>query len=206
METIKLESIEALELGNTIQLIGMVMDDTINERTLILNVPEESLRDDIQFVDMTHEDWKALLRQTDIKEVVILEHDDAGVKKAIVRKTARQIDSSVSWNVFRRDNYTCRYCGKDDVPLTVDHLVLWEVGGPSIEENLVSSCRKCNRLRGNMGYEVWLRSKEYQRMSKNLAVEVKILNSFILQSLKDIPLRLHIPSRGSSSKKKRGGR
>ena len=75
--------------------------------------------------------------------------EDGTLTKAILRKTARQIEASVSWQVWRRDGCRCRYCGRDNVPLTVDHLVRWEEGGPSTEENLVSSCKKCNQSQGD---------------------------------------------------------
>jgi 5-methylcytosine-specific restriction endonuclease McrA len=40
-------------------------------------------------------------------------------------------------NIFRRDNYTCQYCGAQDVPLTVDHIVPKVLGGSETWENLV---------------------------------------------------------------------
>ena len=50
--------------------------------------------------------------------------------------------------VFRRDNYTCQYCGVKTRSLTVDHVVPRHRGGTSIWENLVSACRACNRRKG----------------------------------------------------------
>ena len=65
-------------------------------------------------------------------------HTITKLYKAVIRKCQRNIEQGVSWNVFRRDGYACRYCGNKEVPLTVDHLVLWEESGPSTEANLVS--------------------------------------------------------------------
>lgn len=50
--------------------------------------------------------------------------------------------------VFERDQYLCRYCGRDDYPR--DWLVLEHVDpdGPTTEENLVTACRSCNKLKG----------------------------------------------------------
>ena len=39
--------------------------------------------------------------------------------------------------VFRRDNYTCQYCGRRDVSLTVDHVIPRHLGGPHKWTNLV---------------------------------------------------------------------
>jgi 5-methylcytosine-specific restriction endonuclease McrA len=128
--------------------------------------------------------------------------DKNGLKKAILRKSTRQIDAGVSWRVFKRDEYTCRYCGKDDVPLTVDHLVLWEKGGPTIEDNLVACCKKCNKKRGNMKYEDWLVSDYYKKVSKNLSAEIRELNCVTKFSLSTIPIKYHVISRGSKKNKK----
>lgn len=50
------------------------------------------------------------------------------------------------YEVLRRDNHTCRYCGAKapDVPLTVDHVVPEALGGSDDPSNLVTACRDCN--------------------------------------------------------------
>ena len=113
--------------------------------------PDDS--DVVAVLDMDGDDWKALLRQSDLVEKEVLSKDQTGTfYKAVARKCQRNIEQGISWNVYRRDGYKCRYCGNDKVPLTVDHLVLWEDGGPSIEDNLVACCRKCNKIRGDLKY------------------------------------------------------
>lgn len=64
------------------------------------------------------------------------------------RKKARaQIPQSVRFNVFRRDNFTCRYCGKSSsqVILHCDHAVSVKDGGGDGEKNLVTACVDCNQ-------------------------------------------------------------
>lgn len=61
--------------------------------------------------------------------------------------------SAIRTAVFKRDNYTCVYCGKrlsrrstatqENRP-TADHIIPKSQGGDSTEENLVTACRKCN--------------------------------------------------------------
>ena len=59
------------------------------------------------------EDWKKVLRQTDLLETEVLAlSEDGKLTKAILRKSQRQIEARISWNVFRRDGYRCRYCGR----------------------------------------------------------------------------------------------
>lgn len=50
--------------------------------------------------------------------------------------------------IFRRDNYTCQYCGKRMTNLTIDHVVPRHRGGGHSWANLVASCPTCNRLKG----------------------------------------------------------
>ncbi len=146
-------------------------------------------------LEMTHEEWKQFIRQTDIMETEVLaQASDGKLAKTILRKSARQVDQGVSWTVYKRDNYTCRYCGLDGIPMTVDHLVLWEDGGPSIEENLLTSCRKCNKLRGSEEYELWLENADYNRFNK-LSDEVLQANVDLIKTLPGIPVRVHKVSR-----------
>lgn len=51
------------------------------------------------------------------------------------------------FEVFKRDDFTCRYCGKKspEVVLEVDHVVPVCEGGGDDEMNLVTSCWGCNR-------------------------------------------------------------
>ena len=55
--------------------------------------------------------------------------------------------------VFRRDNYTCQYCGRRDVNLTVDHVVPRHLGGPHKWTNLVAACSACNHRKGGRKVE-----------------------------------------------------
>lgn len=50
------------------------------------------------------------------------------------------------YEVLRRDNHTCRYCGESapDVKLTVDHVTPVALGGSDDPSNLVAACRDCN--------------------------------------------------------------
>jgi 5-methylcytosine-specific restriction endonuclease McrA len=50
--------------------------------------------------------------------------------------------------IFRRDNYTCQYCGRPSNHLTLDHVVPRHRGGSHSWDNLVSACPACNRRKG----------------------------------------------------------
>ncbi|GAB6164344.1 HNH endonuclease [Thermostilla marina] len=50
-------------------------------------------------------------------------------------------------NLFRRDGYTCQYCGRklSSEQLTIDHVIPRCQGGESTWENCVLACVPCNR-------------------------------------------------------------
>lgn len=50
--------------------------------------------------------------------------------------------------VFRRDNYTCQYCGKQQFNLTIDHVIPRHLGGRHTWTNLVTACSGCNHRKG----------------------------------------------------------
>lgn len=51
------------------------------------------------------------------------------------------------FQIFKRDNFTCQYCGKSapQVILEADHILPASKGGGDESSNLVTSCFDCNR-------------------------------------------------------------
>lgn len=56
------------------------------------------------------------------------------------------VSKRLRYEILRRDNNTCRYCGQSapDVKLTVDHVVPTALGGSDDPANLVAACKDCN--------------------------------------------------------------
>lgn len=56
------------------------------------------------------------------------------------------VSKRTRYEVLRRDNHTCRYCGgtAPDVVLTVDHVTPVALGGTDDPSNLVAACKDCN--------------------------------------------------------------
>ena len=52
-------------------------------------------------------------------------------------------------NILRRDGNRCQYCGRGDLPLTIDHVIPRTRGGDETWENLVCACMKCNNKKGD---------------------------------------------------------
>jgi 5-methylcytosine-specific restriction endonuclease McrA len=77
-----------------------------------------------------------------VPEVIVLRHYD-GYPSRGVAFTRR--------NVYRRDAYTCQYCGgRPGIhELTIDHVVPRSRGGTSTWDNCVAACRPCNARKAN---------------------------------------------------------
>ncbi len=56
----------------------------------------------------------------------------------------------------------CGYCKKEKEikKMTLDHMYPQDLGGPTITNNLIPCCKKCNRIKGN------LTAKEFREYSK----------------------------------------
>lgn len=62
-----------------------------------------------------------------------------------------QIPKSIRFEVFKRDKFTCQYCGSSapEAILEIDHIVPVSKGGTNEIMNLLTSCRDCNRGKTN---------------------------------------------------------
>ncbi len=158
MEIIDFKSVPLLEFGNNYGMRALLFVDR-DDHGVIVKLPQGPELDltNIDVMYPSIEEWKELLFQLDVKDIEGLSEGE----KVLLRKSQRNVDRKITWKVFRRDGFKCRYCGIDQVPMTVDHVILWEEGGATVEENLLCSCGKCNKTRGNMFYEKWLQSEYY---------------------------------------------
>lgn len=75
-----------------------------------------------------------------------MESDVTGVPERI------SISKRVRFEVFKRDSFTCQYCGAEapTVILHVDHLNPVSLGGDNEITNLVTACESCNLGKSNV--------------------------------------------------------
>ncbi|QUT07939.1 HNH endonuclease [Sphingobium phenoxybenzoativorans] len=59
----------------------------------------------------------------------------------------KAISKTARFEVFKRDGFTCQYCGNHPphAILEVDHIIAVAAGGENDEDNLVTACFNCNR-------------------------------------------------------------
>lgn len=70
-----------------------------------------------------------------------------------------RIPDTVRFDVLRRDEFACRYCGfmpDEGAELTVDHVVPVDEGGAlTAMSNLVTACQRCNNGKATKLIEPW---------------------------------------------------
>lgn len=73
--------------------------------------------------------------------VVLTEYDGRGERSVVFSRK----------NIFKRDRYTCQYCGKQPGPeeLTIDHVMPRSRGGLSTWENCLLACVECNKRKAD---------------------------------------------------------
>lgn len=57
------------------------------------------------------------------------------------------IPNKTRFSVFKRDNFTCQYCGRsasDGAKLVIDHIYPVALGGINDEDNYITACCECN--------------------------------------------------------------
>lgn len=73
-----------------------------------------------------------------------------GMDDGTVVPKRKAISKSLRFEVFKRDNFRCQYCGETapNVVLEVDHIVPVAEGGKTELINLITACMACNRGKG----------------------------------------------------------
>lgn len=91
----KLEQLNIFDIGNTIQLSGVIYSDS--EVLYLCLMPDEPLDGrQVRLLELDQEAWKKLIRQTDIVETEVLERAaDGSLAKAIIRKSIRRVEQFI---------------------------------------------------------------------------------------------------------------
>jgi len=119
--------------------------------------------------------------------------------KDVARGKRKAINEKVRYQVFSRDAFRCRACGrgaKDGVKLNVDHATPVDWGGTNDISNLITLCDECNR-----GKKAWVSSvpsQSMQQIMNNQTVEKRIEALFDEFPNQDIPsLMIQLVSKGA---------
>lgn len=100
----------------------------------------------------------------------------------------RSSSKRLRFEIFKRDNFTCQYCGRTPpaIILEVDHIVPVSKGGGNEQINLLTACFDCNRGKSSTPLEVIPVSLETQiQEQKDRRKQVSEYNKFLLAIRKD---------------------
>lgn len=93
----------------------------------------------------------------------------------------KPISQKIRFEVFKRDNFTCQYCGRmaPNVVLEVDHINPVKNGGDNDIMNLITSCFECNRGKGKRKLSATEEIQKQQEQLKMLNEKRKQLQMLI---------------------------
>lgn len=85
-------------------------------------------------------------------------------------KERKPIPKRMRFEVFKRDEFTCQYCGRKapDVVLHVDHINPRVAGGSDDPMNLITSCKDCNLGKGPRKLDAKITVEKQRRELENL--------------------------------------
>ena len=89
------------------------------------------------------------------------------------------IPAGLRFSVFDRDGFVCQYCGRrpPDVVLHCDHILPECDEGPTVADNLVTSCAECNRGKGSRPLSTGV-GKPWSERRDDLAEQVRQLEAY----------------------------
>lgn len=97
----------------------------------------------------------------------------------------KQLGKKIRFEVFKRDNFACQYCGAVPpfVLLQVDHIIPVSKGGENGIDNLITACQPCNIGKGATSLSSIPKSMK-QKASEIQEREAQIIayNAIILKS------------------------
>lgn len=103
------------------------------------------------------------------------------------------ISKKIRFEVFKRDGFTCAYCGKTPptVILEIDHIHPRSKGGKDTKDNLLTACEDCNRGKSNIPLsqvppQLNINTEELQKKEEQIKAYRRYINAIEKRMSKDI--------------------
>lgn len=103
----------------------------------------------------------------------------------------KPISKKLRFEVFKRDLFTCQYCGSKPPKsiLEIDHIKPVSKGGNNAEDNLITSCFDCNRGKGANSLSISIKSIEEKLLTQKEKEEQMRAFEKMLSQKKALPTR-----------------
>jgi len=71
--------------------------------------------------------------------------------------TCSTADAKRMWkdSIKREWNYQCAYCGTEDKPMSLDHIIPQAKGGSNKSNNVLCACTSCNADKAHEDWIIW---------------------------------------------------
>lgn len=168
MKKIPFEEFDPKKIGGSVHLVGTVWKDYASGEIYIaplwtdLNINHGNLN----LIEADHFDNIKIINEAWLLEAKRNEGFQGRATKVALIRAQKQVEPRLMWQVYRRDKYTCVYCGDSENAMTYDHYVPRSLGGPTNVENGRTACKNCNLLKGDMKPEDWLISDRLNERKK----------------------------------------
>jgi len=99
----------------------------------------------------------------------------------------KSISKKLRFEIFKRDDFTCQYCGSHppSIILHIDHIVPVKEGGDNDMDNLITSCSSCNLGKSaNSLSNIPMSLKEKSDLIKESEAQIKAYSK-VMQDKKD---------------------
>jgi hypothetical protein len=159
VEILVLENIDLADVGNYVNLTATLWRDKRDGKVFIVPLSADEYEpeyDNLALMLLDTHDSIRLVNQALLLEGRRYDGIRGTCTTTALARMRKQVEPKIMWNVFRRDNFTCVYCGDDEGPMTFDHFIPESQGGAITVENGRTACRPCNSMKGDMEAERWL--------------------------------------------------
>lgn len=110
---------------------------------VVIKLYEEKWLDNLIYPKIKYNRNSWIYLDTEVKRKQWLSNYNPPIIK---HESERNISVGIRFEVFRRDNFSCVYCGRSapDVVLHADHKIPWKIVKEHELNNLVTACSECN--------------------------------------------------------------
>jgi Homing endonuclease associated repeat/HNH endonuclease len=115
-----------------------------------------ALKEFIEYVNSEDNDEEIVDSDISLTPINISTDNPKETQKEIKRKrTPRGINLRLRWTILKRDNFSCKKCGRSpakdqSIILHVDHIIPWSKDGETVVDNLETLCEGCNLGKSNL--------------------------------------------------------
>lgn len=168
MKKIPFEQFDPKQIGGDIHLVGTVWKNFKDGQFYITPLwPDLGIKHDtLNIIEATYQENIQIINEAWLLEAKRYDGFQGRATKVALSRSQKQVEPRIAWEVFRRDNFICVYCGDDRNAMTYDHYVPRSHGGPTNVENGRTACKNCNLLKGDTTPEEWLSSDRLNERKK----------------------------------------